>query len=158
MAKKRKLSGLSGLELTLAYQSLMKLQTSISEELEDEDAEDDKAQAQKNELFEQHLAGMINLMQSRLDGPQVRYSGHPCILFVSYLLQSYTFSGMTDDILTDKFNIRYAGYRGDDSHSPAFQRLYDFARLQPLDGYIMVFTSRWFCWRSNPNEQLGFVD
>jgi hypothetical protein len=85
MAKRRKLSGLSGLELTLAYHSLMKLQTSISEELEDKDGEDELAVSQKNELFDHHLAGMINLMQSRLEGPQVRYGGHQCspILFLA---------------------------------------------------------------------------
>jgi len=91
MAKKRKLSGLSGLELTLAYHSLMKLQISISEELEDEDGEDDIALAQKNNLFDHHLAGMINLMQSRLEGPQVRYGGHQCILFIPFAAVLYFF-------------------------------------------------------------------
>jgi hypothetical protein len=63
-SKKRKLSGLSGLELQLAYNSLLKLKKSIVyEESEEEEG--------PPEGFEQQIDTMLSLLGPKLEGPQV---------------------------------------------------------------------------------------
>lgn len=65
MAKKRKTSGLSGLELRLAYQSLKTLQNTIVFE-EQEQADDDREPD-----FAEVVTDLLEMMSARLDGPQV---------------------------------------------------------------------------------------
>ena len=63
-SKKRKLSGLSRLEVQLAYNSLLKLKKSIAyEEPEEEEG--------PPESFEQQVDTMLSLLGSKLEGPQV---------------------------------------------------------------------------------------
>ena len=62
-SKKRKLSGFSGLELQLAYNSLLKLKKSIVYESEEEEC--------PPEGFEQQVDTMLSLLGSKLEGPQV---------------------------------------------------------------------------------------
>ncbi|KAG1727127.1 hypothetical protein EDB19DRAFT_1750969 [Suillus lakei] len=82
---KRKLSGLSGLQLQLAYNSLLKLRQTIvyeaSKEEEDSNEED----------FEQQIDTMLCLLGSKLEGPM-----------------SFTFSGVTIEDLT-KLKIKLTG-------------------------------------------------
>ena len=59
MAKKRKTSGLSGLELQLAYQSLKTLQNTIVFEEQEPSADDDR------------VTDLLEMMRARLNGPQV---------------------------------------------------------------------------------------
>ncbi|KAF8332431.1 hypothetical protein F5887DRAFT_996797 [Amanita rubescens] len=83
-SKKRKLSSLSGLELQLAYNSLLKLKKSIVyEESEEEGPPED---------FEQQVDTMLSLLGSKLEGPQ-----------------SLTFSRMTAEHLT-KLKIVSTGF------------------------------------------------
>ena len=79
--KKRKLSGLSGLELRLAIQALTSLKDSlIYEEVTPapQDVDTGEAQAggysqeERTDIFDERLEGMIRLMQSRLEDPLVR--------------------------------------------------------------------------------------
>ena len=65
----RKLSGLSGLELKLAYCSLFKLKESIAYE-ESEDSEADLNEPAP-EGFEQQIDTMLSQLRSKLVGPQV---------------------------------------------------------------------------------------
>ena len=67
-SKKRKLSGLTGLELRLAYQSLLKLKKSIVYE---ESEESEESEEDPPESFEEQLDRMLSLLGSRLEGPQV---------------------------------------------------------------------------------------
>ena len=60
-SKKRKLTGFSGLELQLAYNSLLKLKKSIVYEEEECPPEG----------FEQQVDTMLSLLESKLEGPQV---------------------------------------------------------------------------------------
>jgi hypothetical protein len=63
-SKKRKLSGLSGLELQLAYNSLLKLKKSIAyEESEEEEG--------PSEDFGQQIDAMLSLLGSKLERPHV---------------------------------------------------------------------------------------
>ena len=63
-SKNRKLTGFSGLELQLAYNSLLKLKKSIVyEESEEEEC--------PPEGFEQQVDTMLSLLESKLEGPQV---------------------------------------------------------------------------------------
>jgi hypothetical protein len=68
--KKRKLSGLSGLELQLAYSSLLKLKKTIVYEESEEDLEVDPNEPAP-ESFEQQVDTMLSLLGSKLEGPQV---------------------------------------------------------------------------------------
>ncbi|KIJ51002.1 hypothetical protein M422DRAFT_204014 [Sphaerobolus stellatus SS14] len=90
MSKKRKLSGLSSVELLLAYNSLLKLKKSIVYEESEEDSGADPNEPAP-EGFEQQVNTMLSLLGSRLEGPQ-----------------SLTFSSMTLEDLT-KLNITFAG-------------------------------------------------
>lgn len=69
-SKKRKLSGLSGLELRMAYDALRKLRAGFV--LVDEESE---PEADKNEPtpegFEEQVDTMLSMMGSKLHGPQV---------------------------------------------------------------------------------------
>ena len=67
-SKKCKLSGLSGLELQLAYSSLLKLKKTIVYE-EEEEEEDPNGPAPEG--FEQQVDTMLSLLGSKLEGPQV---------------------------------------------------------------------------------------
>jgi hypothetical protein len=66
--KKRKLSGLTGMELQLAYTSLLKLKSALVYE-ESEETEDPDEPAP--ETFERQVDTMIALLGSRLEGPEV---------------------------------------------------------------------------------------
>jgi hypothetical protein len=68
--KKRKLSGLSELELQLAYSSLLKLKKIIVHEESEEDSEADPNEP-ASESFEQQVDTMLSLLGSKLEGPQV---------------------------------------------------------------------------------------
>jgi hypothetical protein len=63
-SKKRKLSGLSGLELQLAYNSLLKLKKSIA-------YEESKEEECPPGGFGQQVDMMLSLLGSKLEGPQV---------------------------------------------------------------------------------------
>ena len=67
--KKRKLSGLTGLELRLAYEHLLKLKKSI---LYEEVGEDVESIDPAPEGFEQQVDVMLHLLGSKLEGPQVQ--------------------------------------------------------------------------------------
>jgi len=67
-SKRCKLSGLSGLELQLTYNSLLKLKETIVYE-ESEEEEDPNGPAP--EPFEQQVDTMLYLLGSKLEGPQV---------------------------------------------------------------------------------------
>ncbi|KAI9509432.1 hypothetical protein F5148DRAFT_1187990 [Russula earlei] len=84
-SKKRKLSGLTGLELQLAYNSLLKLKKSIVYEESDEEEG-------PSEDFDQQVDAMLSLLGSKLEGPQ-----------------SLTFSSMTTEHLT-KLKIISTGF------------------------------------------------
>ncbi|KAG2033309.1 hypothetical protein BDR03DRAFT_697040 [Suillus americanus] len=88
--KKRKLSGLSGLELQFAHEGLVKLQKSlVYEEAEEEEGEEEGGRAPEN--FREQLKNMVSLLGSKVEGPR-----------------SYTFSSVTiEDLAT--FNITYTG-------------------------------------------------
>lgn len=66
MPKKRKTSELSGLELRLAYRSLQSLQSTIVLEEQEPSADDDEKPD-----FAELVAGLLEMMKTRLDGPQV---------------------------------------------------------------------------------------
>jgi len=66
MAQKRKTSGLSGLELQLAYQSLKTLQSTIVFEEQEPSADDDREPD-----FAEVVTDLLEMMRARLDGPQV---------------------------------------------------------------------------------------
>ena len=68
--KKCKLSGLSGLELQLAYSSLLKLKKTIINEESEEDSEVDPNES-VSESFDQQVDTMLSLLGSKLEGPQV---------------------------------------------------------------------------------------
>ena len=79
--KKRKLSGLSGLESRMAIQALTSLKDSlIYEEVTPAPQDVDAGEAQvggylqeeRADIFDERLDGMIRLMQSRLEDPLVR--------------------------------------------------------------------------------------
>ncbi|KAF8237674.1 hypothetical protein L208DRAFT_1421509 [Tricholoma matsutake] len=89
--KKRKLSGLSGLELQLAYSSLLKLKKTIVYEESEEDSEADPNEPAP-ESFEQQVDTMLSLLGSKLEGPQ-----------------SLAFSSMTAEYLT-KLKITFTGF------------------------------------------------
>ena len=89
MYKKRKLSGLSGLELRVAIQALTTPKNSLFyEEVtpgpQDVDAGKSPAgeslQEERVDIFEEHLEGMIRLMQSKLEEPLVR--GHVSLVWL----------------------------------------------------------------------------
>ena len=63
MTKKRKISGLSGIELFQAHESLVKLKQSLVITEEDD--------GQDTEQSEDFARGLDELMESRLNGPQV---------------------------------------------------------------------------------------
>jgi hypothetical protein len=64
-SKKRKLSGLSGMELRLAYERLLELKkTFLFEESEGTSITD-------RDNFEQQIETTLSLMKSRLEDPQV---------------------------------------------------------------------------------------
>ena len=69
-SKKRKFSGLSGLELRMAYDALRKLRASFA--LVDEESE---SEADTSELtpegFEEQVDTMLSVMGSKLQEPQV---------------------------------------------------------------------------------------
>ena len=105
--KKRKLSGLSGLELQLAYSSLLKLKKTIVYEESEEDSEADPNEPAQ-ESFEQQVDTMLSLLGSKLEGPQVRLelrNGSPR----THSLQSLAFSSMTAEYLT-KLKITFTGF------------------------------------------------
>ena len=68
--KKRQLSGLSGLELQLAYNSLLKLKKTIIYEESEEDSEVDPNES-VSESFDQQVDTMLSLLGSKLEEPQV---------------------------------------------------------------------------------------
>jgi hypothetical protein len=79
--KKRKLSGLSGLELRVAIQALTPLKNSLFYEKVtrgQQVVDAGKAQAgeslqeERVDIFDERLEGMIRLMQSKLEEPLVR--------------------------------------------------------------------------------------
>ena len=81
MHKKRKLSGLTGLELRVAIQALTTLKNSLFyEEVTPgpQDVNAGKSQAgeslqeERVDIFEERLEEMIRLMQSKLEEPLVR--------------------------------------------------------------------------------------
>ena len=99
MPKKHKMSGLSGLELELVYQSLKSLQNTVFEDQElsaDDDGKPD---------FAEVLTDLLGMMRARLDGPQVWPSadGDPPYRSV----QDISFSSLTHDHLS-RLNILWA--------------------------------------------------
>jgi hypothetical protein len=87
--KRKKTSGLTGLELRMAYQSLISVK-SLLKTTNEVDASGD-LQLQENLItfepdFEETLAKMLEMMKSKLDGPQVR-----CIPLanMTFLIVSY---------------------------------------------------------------------
>ena len=68
MAKKRNLSGLSSLELQLAYNSLLKLKNTFLYE-ESNDADLDEISP---ESFEQQIERILSLMKSKLETGMIR--------------------------------------------------------------------------------------
>lgn len=76
--KRRKISGLSGIEL--AIQALCSVKNAempvVSEDVDADGAQTsgESAQDEKDRLFEEHLDGMIHLMKSMLEEPQVRWT------------------------------------------------------------------------------------
>jgi len=91
--KKRKLSGLSSLELRLAIQALTSLKDSlIYEEVtpapQDVDASEAQAGEERADMFDDRLEGMIRLMQSRSEEPLVRrtcIARFACLISCSHL-------------------------------------------------------------------------
>jgi hypothetical protein len=84
--KRKKTSGLTGLELRMAYNSLVNVKSMLFRE----DASAD-LQSQENLItfdpdFEDTLAKMLEMMQSKLDGPQVR---HIPLANMTFLIVSY---------------------------------------------------------------------
>jgi hypothetical protein len=84
--KRKKTSGLTGLELRMAYNSLVNVKSMLFRE----DASAD-LQSQENLItfdldFEETLAKMLEMMQSKLDGPQVR---HIPLANMTFLIVSY---------------------------------------------------------------------
>jgi hypothetical protein len=67
-SKKRKLSGLTGMELRVAYNSLLKLKKAIVYEESEEEEDPD---APSPESFEEQVDTMLSLLGSKLEGPQV---------------------------------------------------------------------------------------
>ncbi|PPQ98006.1 hypothetical protein CVT26_003068 [Gymnopilus dilepis] len=90
-SKKRKLSGLSGLELRMAYEALRRLKSSFVSADEESDSEADP-DAPALEGFEDQVDAMLTMMGSRLGGPQ-----------------SLSFSGMTAEDLV-KLKILFTGF------------------------------------------------
>ncbi|KIL56190.1 hypothetical protein M378DRAFT_1038874 [Amanita muscaria Koide BX008] len=95
--KRKKTSGLTGLELRMAYQSLISVKSLLKTvtATNEVDASDD-LQSQENLItfepdFEETLAKMLEMMKSKLDGPQ-----------------ALSFSGMTEEALS-KLNITLGG-------------------------------------------------
>ncbi|KAM6489310.1 hypothetical protein JOM56_015211 [Amanita muscaria] len=93
----KKTSGLTGLELRMAYQSLIRVKSLLKTvtATNEVDASDD-LQSQENLItfepdFEETLAKMLEMMKSKLDGPQV-----------------LSFSGMAEEALS-KLNITLGG-------------------------------------------------
>lgn len=66
MLKKGKTSGLSDLELQLAYRSLQSLQSTIVLEEQEPSADDDEKPD-----FAEVVAGLLEMMKARLGDPQV---------------------------------------------------------------------------------------
>ena len=95
--KKRKLSGLTGIELVAAIQALTTLKNSlIYEEVTPGPRDVDAGEAQLGEslqeervdIFDERLEGMIRLMQSKLEEPLVRstyITFFACLIFYSRL-------------------------------------------------------------------------
>lgn len=93
--KRKKTSGLTGLELRMAYQSLISVKSLLktvtpTNETNEVDASDD-VQSQENLItfepdFEETLAKMLEMMQSKLDGPKVR---HFPLANMTFLIVSY---------------------------------------------------------------------
>ena len=65
MPKRRKTSGLSGLELELSYNSLKTLQSSLVFSEQESSADDTKPD------FAEVLSDLLEMMRARLNGPQV---------------------------------------------------------------------------------------
>ena len=89
---RRKLSGLSGLELQLAYNSLLKLKSTIMYEESEEDSELDPNDVPKS--FEQQIDTMLSQLGSKLEGPQVCLELRN-VYPPTHTLQSLTFSSMS---------------------------------------------------------------
>ncbi|KIJ06849.1 hypothetical protein PAXINDRAFT_19947 [Paxillus involutus ATCC 200175] len=89
LSKKRKLSGLTGMELRVAYNSLLKLKKAIVYEESEEEEDPD---APSPESFEEQVDTMLSLLGSKLEGPQ-----------------SLTFSSMTMEDLA-KLKIQFTGF------------------------------------------------
>ncbi|CAA7261045.1 unnamed protein product [Cyclocybe aegerita] len=95
--KRKKMSGLTGLELRMAYQSLISVKSFLKTlTATNEVGASDDPQVQENLItfepdFEETLTKMLHMMESKLDGPQV-----------------LAFSGMTEEDLS-KLNIAYGG-------------------------------------------------
>jgi hypothetical protein len=95
--QKRKLSGLTGLELRVAIQALTTLKNSLFyEEVTPGPYDVDAGEAQAGEslqeervdIFDERLEGMVQLMQSKLEEPLVRWTYitcFVCLIFYSHL-------------------------------------------------------------------------
>lgn len=90
--KRKKTSGLTGLELRMAYQSLISVKSLLNtvSATNEVDASDD-LQSKENLItfepdFEETLERMLEMMQSKLDGPQVR---HIPLANMTFLIVSY---------------------------------------------------------------------
>lgn len=91
-SKKRKLSGLSGLRLRAAYNSLLQLKESIVVEKFKEDSKRDPNEPAL-EGFVQQVDTMLALLGSKLEGPQVCLE--LCDFPSTHPVQLLTFSSMT---------------------------------------------------------------
>ncbi|KAF8327639.1 hypothetical protein F5887DRAFT_1083685 [Amanita rubescens] len=106
--KRKKTSGLTGLEPRMAYQSLISVNSLLKTVSATNEVDaSDNLQSQENLItfepdFEETLAKMLEMMQSKLDGPQVRH------IPLARLFQALSFSGMTEEALS-KLNITLGG-------------------------------------------------
>ena len=66
--KKRKLSGLSGSELLIAYNSLLKLKNTLTYT----ESEEETPSENPLEDFDEQVDSMIEMLKSRVEGPNVR--------------------------------------------------------------------------------------
>lgn len=110
--KRKKTSGLTGLELRMAHksftdiQSSLKVVTATNEDITSEDPQENLIIFDPD--FEETLSKLLQMMRSKLNGPQVcqtPLSSNGCGF--SYV-SSLPFSGMTDDDLL-KLNIKDGG-------------------------------------------------
>jgi len=114
--KRKKMSGLTGLELRMAYQSLISVKSflkTVTATNEASTSDDPQPQASliTFELdFEETLTKMLQMMRSKLDGPQVCRIPliNMTLLKAHRPLQLLSFSGMNDEDLF-KLNINYGG-------------------------------------------------